>query len=226
MAARICATKWVSALAYGARSIGAVDCALATRRRHIPTCYTLPKQSRCANQYSQRPEISPQLLLYASQAILGGSEVGCYFSTGDQVDRAKLKAQLIVDEGKKSYAYQDSEGFLTIGVGHLIDRRKGGRLSDAAIDFVLNEDIDGAYSILIAALPWVAVLDDARQNVLTTMTFNLGLSGLMEFKQTLEFVKSGDYHGAAKAMLKSLWAVQVGDRAKRLSKIMETGVLP
>lgn len=36
------------------------------------------------------------------------------------------------------HAYQDSLGYWTIGVGFLIDGRKGGRLPDAVRDFVLS----------------------------------------------------------------------------------------
>lgn len=42
-----------------------------------------------------------------------------------------IKKQLIRDEGNVPYAYSDSLGYLTIGVGFLIDKRKGGRLPEA-----------------------------------------------------------------------------------------------
>jgi len=142
------------------------------------------------------------------------------------MNRAKLKSQLIVDEGRVASAYKDSLGFLTIGVGHLIDRRKGGKLSDAAIDFILDEDIDKTYATLTDALPWVQQLDDARQNVLLNMAFNLGVGGLLKFKKTLEHVKAGRYGAAAVEMLQSDWAKQVGSRADRLSIVMELGRLP
>lgn len=142
------------------------------------------------------------------------------------MNREKLKAQLIIDEDKIPHAYEDSKGFLTIGVGHLIDKRKGGGLSNNAIDYILNEDIDKKYAGLIDSLPWVKTLDDARQNVLMNLAFNMGVGGLLKFVKTLEFVKQGNYKAAASEMLRSTWSKQVGDRAKRLSKTMETGVLP
>ena len=36
-------------------------------------------------------------------------------------DRATLKARLRLEEGEVLHAYQDSLGWWTIGVGHLID---------------------------------------------------------------------------------------------------------
>lgn len=37
-----------------------------------------------------------------------------------------LASLLTSDEGRVPHAYQDHLGYWTIGVGHLIDRRKGG----------------------------------------------------------------------------------------------------
>lgn len=141
------------------------------------------------------------------------------------MNRDKLKAQLIIDEDKRAAAYQDKLGYWTIGVGHLIDARKGGGLSNNAINFILEEDIDKKYAGLIDALPWVKTLDDARQNVLVNMSFNLGVAGLLKFAKTLDYVRRGEYKKAADEMLDSTWSEQTGDRAKRLSKVMETGVL-
>ena len=52
-----------------------------------------------------------------------------------------LKEQLKRDEGVVAHAYEDTLGFLTIGVGHLIDGRRGGGLSPDEIDYILTNDI-------------------------------------------------------------------------------------
>ena len=54
------------------------------------------------------------------------------------------------------------------------------------------------------------------------MAFNLGVEGLLKFQNTLAFVEHGQYKEASKEMLNSLWAEQVGDRAKELAQMMET----
>lgn len=138
----------------------------------------------------------------------------------------KLRAQLVRDEGRIPYAYEDSapEKYLTIGVGHLIDKRRGGSLPDEIIDALLDHDIRKHSQELFARLPWVANLDPARQGVLINMAFNLGVNGLLGFAVTLGKIQAGDYEGAAVNMLKSKWAEQVGPRAKRLSEQMRTGV--
>lgn len=139
------------------------------------------------------------------------------------MNRAELIAQLRKDEGEVLHAYQDGRGYLTIGVGRLIDSRRGGGITRAESAFLLNNDIDSKYNELIAALPWVTTLDDARQNVLMNMAFNLGVSGLLTFKLTLAYIRGGHYDLAAAEMLRSNWALQVGVRAKRLSEQMRNG---
>lgn len=134
-----------------------------------------------------------------------------------------LKEQLIRDEGNVPHAYKDSLGYLTIGVGFLIDKKKGGRLPNEVCEHWLNYEIREKRSELIASLPWFTKLDDARQGVLLNMAFNLGTTGLLNFKETLALVESGKYSDAAKEMLNSRWANQVGKRADRLSRQMQTG---
>lgn len=132
----------------------------------------------------------------------------------------KLKDQLTIDEAKRNKPYKDTKDKLTIGVGrNLTDRG----LRDSEIDFMLNNDIDEVISELNANYPWWTMMTDNRQQVLANMCFNLGLDKLSGFKNTLAFMRTGQYDKAADGMLQSLWASQVGDRAKRLSDMMRAG---
>ena len=126
-------------------------------------------------------------------------------------------------EGRVSYAYQDSLGYWTIGVGHLIDKRKGGSLPESIIDSLLDCDIAAAKDELLAALPGVAELDEVRQAVLIDMAFNLGVPGLLGFHNLLLAIHKKDYSAASVDMLNSRWASQVGSRATELSHMMKTG---
>jgi len=142
------------------------------------------------------------------------------------MDRNRMLALLSQHEGRVAHAYQDSLGYWTIGVGHLIDKRKGGRLPEEIIDALLDYDMRKHWLELLEALPWVERLDDVRQAVLLDMAFNLGVPGLLKFKNTLRYVERGDYKLASSGMLASLWARQVKSRANRLSRMMETGEWP
>ena len=136
----------------------------------------------------------------------------------------QLTAQLRRDEGTRAAAYTDSMGWLTIGVGRLIDSRKpGAGLRPDEIEYLLRNDINDRVAALQKALPWFFKLDEARQGVLINMAFQMGTAGLLAFRQTLGLVRDGRYAEASEQMLKSKWAEQTPGRAKRLSEQMKTG---
>lgn len=136
------------------------------------------------------------------------------------MDRNALINQLIIDEGFRSAAYQDSLGYWTIGIGRMVDARKGGGISLDEAKLLLYNDITKFANELNEHIPWWTNMTNARQNVLLNMAFNLGINGLLGFKNTLEHMRNGRYSDAADNMLKSKWATQVGARAVRLAAIM------
>jgi len=133
-----------------------------------------------------------------------------------------LKEQLKRDEGVVNHAYQDSLGFTTIGVGRLIDMRRGGGLSDSEVDYLLNNDITDKTAQVLEALPWASKLNEPRLGVLINMAFQLGIGGLLQFKRALGSIEDGQYGEAATEMLDSTWAKQTPARAQRLAQQMET----
>ena len=120
------------------------------------------------------------------------------------------------------HAYDDHLGFATIGVGRLIDKRKGGSITHDEAQYLLNNDITTRVESLQSKLPWFDGLSDVRKAVLLNMSFQLGITGLMGFENTLEMVKMGDYVNAADNMLKSKWAQQTSARANELANQMRT----
>lgn len=163
----------------------------------------------------------------ALDAALGGKEAAT-----DDIDPI-LVSDLKRDEGFRSQAYPDpiSKGDpWTIGYGHTgPEVRKGLTWTQQQADSVLLEDIRKHNDQLSKALPWTDTLDSVRQRVLRNMAFNLGIgnaskgTGLLGFKNTLEYVRTGNYEAAANNMLLSKWAKQVGQRATRLANQMRTG---
>lgn len=137
--------------------------------------------------------------------------------------KEELTQQLRRDEGEVLHAYSDHLGFLTIGVGRMIDKRRGGGITEEESAYLLQNDIDKREAELLRRAPWMAELDPARLGVMMNMAFQMGVDGLMGFKNTLAMVKAGDYIGASAGMLHSKWATQTPARAKRLSKQMLTG---
>lgn len=134
----------------------------------------------------------------------------------------ELIAQLKIDEGCRLTAYKDTVGVWTVGYGHA-HVAPGTVWTQEKAEAVLIGDVTEHNAKLAAALPWVAKLDPVRRRVLQNMAFNLGIAGLLGFKNTLEYVRTGQYGEAADGMLASKWAKQVGARAVRLAKQMRNG---
>jgi lysozyme len=135
----------------------------------------------------------------------------------------QLIVQLRRDEGEVLHAYKDSLGYWTIGVGRLIDPARGGGISKVESAILLMNDIESKTRELQTKLPWSGALSPARQGVLLNMAFQLGVNGLLGFRNTLLMVEQGEYEKAAAAMLQSNWAQQTPERAHRLSEQMRTG---
>lgn len=136
------------------------------------------------------------------------------------MNKANLAKQLTLDEGKKNKPYKDTVNKTTIGVGRNLDDVG---LSDDEIQHLLENDIDRVIGDLDVALPWWSALSEERQQVIANMCFNLGITRLLAFKNTLDAMEEGRYDAAANGMMASLWARQVGARAIRLADRMRKG---
>ena len=128
------------------------------------------------------------------------------------------------EEGFVSHAYPDSEGFLTIGIGTLIDKRKGGGITESEAFMLMRNRIEMIYPALDAKLPWWRSMSDVRQSILVSMAYQLGISGLLKFKNTLWSMRTGNYKAAARGILASKMAKQTPERTQRAAKAMETNV--
>ena len=133
-----------------------------------------------------------------------------------------LKEQIARDEGGfRSKPYRDSRGFLTIGYGRCLDTEG---ITMAEGEYLLDNDIRDKSIELLQKIPWAETLDDARLGVLQNMAYNLGVQGLLGFHKMLAAMQKGDWAMAAIEALNSEWARQVGPRAYRISRQLETGI--
>ncbi len=133
----------------------------------------------------------------------------------------RIKAQLVRHEGLRLKPYRCTAGKLTIGIGRNLDDRG---ISQREAYVLLENDIQNCEKQLLDEIPEIYNgLDDVRKSVLLNLSFNLGIKGLLEFKNTLAFIAAGDWERAANGMLASKWAKQVGKRAIELSEMMRKG---
>ena len=123
------------------------------------------------------------------------------------------------DEGEELLPYKDTEGNLTIGIGHLL----ANGISREISKLIFYEDFINAQKDCWAKIPCYAGLNEARRYVLANMCFNMGINRLLGFKKMLSALEKEDYTTAAAEMLDSKWAKQVHSRATRLQKIMIKG---
>ena len=147
----------------------------------------------------------------------------------------RIKAQLVRHEGLRLKPYRCTAGKLTIGIGRNLDDCG---ISQSEAYIMLINDIMNCEKQLQAKIPDIYNgLDEVRKSMLLNMCISipqsrfaplrepcyLGINGLLGFKNTLAFVKAGDWERAANNMLVSRWAKQVGRRAIELSELMRKG---
>lgn len=136
-----------------------------------------------------------------------------------------LKQQLEKDEGRSKFVYLDTLGFKTIGIGKLVDSRKGGGLSDSEIDFIFNNSVKTATEGLQRGAAWTVQLDEVRRNALVNMTFQMGVEGVMAFRKMLAAMQAGNWEQAYREAKNSKWAQQTPLRAERIARQILTGVV-
>lgn len=132
---------------------------------------------------------------------------------------SKLINQLKSDEGLRLNPYKCTEGYLTIGYGRNLETNG---ISENEAEVMLVNDI---YRVMGSLNDYGLLIDHTqpRQDVLINMAFQMGINGLLKFKNMLRALDDRNYSLAAKEMLDSLWAKQTPERAKRLARQMRLG---
>jgi len=156
-----------------------------------------------------------------------------------------LTEHLIRDEGLRLKPYRCTAGKLTIGVGRNLDdkglsieekkylgihpgempwRKVEDGITYAEAMYLLINDI---FEVERQArtLPWYGGLCDARKLAVLNLIFNLGFKKFLTFKITIGHLAAGRWDNAAAALEKSLWYKQVGDRAKRVVRLIKEGTV-
>ena len=135
----------------------------------------------------------------------------------------KLIEMLKVHEGVETHAYKCSASKITIGVGRNIDPEGGIGLSEDEIDYLLQNDIDRIITELDFEYGWFSDLNEARQDAMIDISFNLGQTRLRKFQKALTAMAQSNWNTAADEFMDSKWSKQVGNRAKELTEIIRTG---
>ncbi|AVK80669.1 glycoside hydrolase family protein [Campylobacter fetus] len=142
-----------------------------------------------------------------------------------------LEYNIKSNEGFRDRIYKDTLGFDTIGYGFKVDALSPGELAlnGNAIEPMSKEVADKILKLKLAkltnevydAIPWLKDSPKEVQEVIIEMAYQMGVSGVLKFKNTLNFIKENDYKNASSNMMKSLWAKQTPNRSKKLANIIE-----
>jgi lysozyme len=134
-----------------------------------------------------------------------------------------LQSQLRLDEGEKLTAYQDSEGYWTIGIGRLIDARKSGGITPVESTYLFSNDLAKIELQIDRWAPWLRTVDEVRLGAIKNMIFQMGLRKVLMFVNALALVRAARWDDAAREFLDSAWAKQTPDRAFRIAEQIRTG---
>ena len=120
-------------------------------------------------------------------------------------------------EGFVGTSYDDSLGIPTIGYGTRLPLTK--QESEMILVHRLNQKIDE----LTIKKPIVLRLSKNLQDALYEMAYQMGVDGLIKFKNMWIAIEQEDYKKASVEALDSLWAKQTPHRAKKIAKIISEG---
>ena len=121
-------------------------------------------------------------------------------------------------EGLRLNFYIDTDGYKTIGWGRNLSQ--GISVSEAELMF--QNDLKRALNEL-EECSWYLIQPRNVKNALLNMNFNLGITKLLQFKKMIAALEKKDFTKASIEALDSLWAKQVGERAKDIALMIRQG---
>ncbi len=136
---------------------------------------------------------------------------------------------LVFEEGYRDRPYLCSEGYVTIGFGTKLHNEKGH--DPEQFSLVVNRDIAKAMllndvSKMELALSHTSVghifdkLDNDRRAVILSMTYQMGVNGVLNFRKMWKALEAGNWEEAGVQALDSRWARQTASRASRHAAIL------
>jgi lysozyme len=125
--------------------------------------------------------------------------------------------RLELEEGFRAKIYWDA-GIPTVGYGCNLDAG----LTKHAAQALLTAQVDELH-VNLSELEWYSVLDPVRQSVCIDVAFNVGLNGLLEFKNMIAALEAGKWKQAQAALLDSAAARELPTRYQALGLLLLNG---
>ena len=132
------------------------------------------------------------------------------------------------EEGFRDAPYYCSLGYPTIGIG----KRIGAKNTPLSVfEFTVNKAV--AYEWLkcevekieteLLKYDWFTTLDSNRATIIISMSYQLGVNGMLDFKRMIAAIINENYEQAAREAMNSKWQKQTPARAKRHANVLMTG---
>lgn len=156
------------------------------------------------------------------------------------VESDRLERSTLEHEGFRAQPYLDSRGLWTLGIGkclqtnpltpeewkYLLDEHQlAVSITREGAAWLMRRELLACERRCRSAFDFWGELNDARQNVLCEMAYQMGIERLRGFKKMLASVRGGDFETAADHGLDSKWARADSPlRAQRLMKQLRLGL--
>ena len=141
-----------------------------------------------------------------------------------------LKESIKIHEGFRGSVYLCPTGHPTVGYGFRVADLSADELalnagvvepmSKEVAEKILDIKITKFKKQVYNALPWLTYAPMDIQDALCEMAYQMGVAGLLGFKNTLAMIKERKYTQAAENMLKSKWATQTPKRAREIANLV------
>tara|TARA_R100000231_G_scaffold50965_4_gene43123 strand:+ start:3716 stop:4189 length:474 start_codon:yes stop_codon:yes gene_type:complete len=126
-----------------------------------------------------------------------------------------IKETIKKHEGLVLFAYECSEGKTSLGYGRNLDDTG---ITEEEANYLLDNDVDKVIDNLDEYWPVWRDMPVQAQAVCIDMTFQMGITGFMNFRRTRALMEMGDFVGASEECLRSKWAEQTPSRANYNSR--------
>ena len=132
------------------------------------------------------------------------------------------------EEGYRMKPYLCSEGYPTIGIG----KRIGPKGADLSLyEFTVSKGVAELWLLIevdkiedqLCQLDWYQNLNCDRQSIISSMAYQLGMTGLLKFKNMIAALEREYWQEASKQALDSTWHKQTKQRAERHAKVLYCG---
>lgn len=126
------------------------------------------------------------------------------------------------EEGYRTKVYRDTEGFLTVGIGHKVlpqdNLSHGEVITDLRVKQLFEKDVKTAMAAALAQAEQLKIDDVHFIARLVSVNFQLGTNWNLIHKNTWKLLSRGMYAEAAEEVKDSLWYAQTPNRVNEFAK--------